>query len=214
MHSLRMRGFLLCALLLVALSASACTNYHTIGAGPDDVQSPTKSSGVKTLPTPTKRPVRPVVQPTPPLDTTLYCRLSDLTPVATWTADGDAMSGSLTLANYWDVPCTLKGQPMLGLTDEGGGDFNLLVMEPTRSSNPPHFLFKPGAVAEVGFTWVNWCFGKNGAMRVTVTMAGEGQPVLYVPVRDPQGNLLSTTPPCKDQKARSMLTVGTLKLIK
>jgi hypothetical protein len=178
------------------------------------VQLPTKSSGAKNLPTPTKPKSLTILQPTPTLDTTLYCRLSDLTPVATWATSGDTLTGSLTLANYWDVPCTLKGQPMLDLTDDSGVNFNVQVTEPTPSSEPPRWLFKPGAVAEVSFTWMNWCFGENGTMKVAVTMAGEGQPVLYVPVRDQAGSLLNTTPACKNKNVRSTLTVGELKLIK
>ena len=109
MNAVRMRitGRLLGSLLLLALLAPACSNYHTIGAGPEGIQIPTKSSGAKTQPTPTKPKSRPASQPTTPADTTVYCRLSDLTPAATWTAAGDTLAGSLTLANYWNVPCTL-----------------------------------------------------------------------------------------------------------
>jgi hypothetical protein len=211
MNALWMRRLALCALLLLALAASGCSNYRTIGAGPEGVKVPTKPSA--RTPTPKGIP-KSAQQATTAADNAVSCQLSNLTPAATWTSSGDALVGSLTLANYWDVPCTLRGQPTLGLTDDSGVDFALQTTEPTASLNPPSWLFAPNTVGEIKFTWLNWCYGEKGTMRVSVSMAGLGQPVLYVPVRDAGGNLLSSTPPCTDKAGgKSTFTVEGLRII-
>jgi len=193
MKLFRLRCAWLCALFLLALAATACTEYHTIGAGPPGVQVATKST--------TKNPAGPKSLP-------------DLTPAATWADAGGPLSGSLTLANYWDVTCALRGQPSLSVTDDGGSIFNVQVTSPTPTAPPHTWLFKKNTVAQVNFTWTNWCFGGHGTMRVAVTMAGQLQPALYVPVRDASGNPLSTVPACVDRNQQSTLVVGVMQIVK
>jgi len=212
MKLFRLRCAWLCALFLLALAATACTEYHTIGAGPPGVQVATKST--------TKNPAGPkslpqvVLQATATADNTLDCRPADLTPAATWADAGGPLSGSLTLANYWDVTCALRGQPSLSVTDDGGSIFNVQVTSPTPTAPPHTWLFKKNTVAQVNFTWTNWCFGGHGTMRVAVTMAGQLQPALYVPVRDASGNPLSTVPACVDRNQQSTLVVGVMQIVK
>jgi len=202
--------------LTLALVLSAC-NYQTIGGG--TMPPPPSASGQsssKGLTAPTKKPqaLGPKAPTTPPKDA-IFCRLSDLTPAATWEVNGQDLAGSLTLANYWPTTCAFVGQPTLNLTDSDGGDYHLQVTAPTPPSVPPTFMFKENTVAEIRFTWSNWCGpDPTGGMRVAVAMPKVGEPALYVPVQDQNGNLLSNFPPCQNKGKPSTLRVETLRILK
>jgi len=211
MRLFRLRCAWFCALMLLALAASACTEYHTIGAGPPGIKVATKSSN--TTPGQKGAP-QAVLQATATADNTLDCRPADLTPAATWTDAGGPLSGSLTLANYWDVTCALRGQPSLSVTDDGGSIFLVQVTAPTPTAPLRTWLFKKNTIAQIKFTWTNWCFGEHGTMRVAVTMAKQLQPALYVPVRDAGGSPLSTVPACVDRNQPSTLVVGVMQIVK
>jgi Protein of unknown function (DUF4232) len=211
----RILARLLCAAILLTLITSACTSYQTIGAGPEGIKLPTKSSGAKTVPTLSKSKPGTAQQENVPGDTAVYCRLSDLTPTATWKLTDQGLAGSLTLSNYWDVACTLRGHPDLGLTDDNGPQYPLEVTAPTPTSNQPTWVLNPGAMGEILFTWQNWCGPKpTGSMKVTVTMAGQNQPLLYVIVQDENGNPLNNTPPCTDKNKISAFIEDSLRLLK
>ncbi len=207
---------------LLSLFLSAC-EYQTLG-NLSGTKSPTKA-GAKALPTqaganaaPTKAgqgiKIAPRVAATATEKSPIYCRLSDLTPTATWTVTETGLSGSLTLTNYWPVTCTLRGEPQLGLTDDNGQDYFVEVLAPTPSPIPPTWKFKENTVGEVRFTWNNWCgLAPNGSMKVTVALYGQVEPALFVPVEDQNGNPLSDTPPCVDKNKPSTVSVEGLKLL-
>jgi len=198
--------------LALVLGLAACSNYYTLGPGPAGITVPTKASGSKSVPVKTKAAQSVQRQPTPDKNA-IFCRLSDLTPTATWNVTDQGLAGSVTLTNYWPVTCLLRGQPELGLTDERGQDFPLQLTAPTPSPDPPTWQFKQNTVGEVRFTWSNWCGPQpTGAMRVTVSMASQNEPVLYVTVQDGNGNPLSNFPPCKDGKKLSGLVEEPLRL--
>jgi hypothetical protein len=204
------------ALLLLVLLVSAC-NYQTIGGGGTMPVPATARPGSKSLPT-TAKPKPPALaqqQPTAPGPDTIQCRLSDLTPTATWNVTDQGLAGAVTLANYWPTTCALVGQPLLGLTDDNGQDYPLKVTAPTPSPNPPFFEFKENTIGEIRFSWSNWCGPlPKGNMRVTVTMAKQTEPALYVVVEDQNGNPLNNPPPCIDQAhPTSILTVQDLRLL-
>ena len=206
---------LLWGAILLTLITSACTNYKTIGAGPEGIKLPTKSYGAKTVLTPSKSQPGTAQQQNIPGDSAVTCRLSDLTPPATWKLTDKGLVGSLTLSNYWDVPCTLRGHPDLGLTDENGQEYPLEITAPTPPSNPPTWVFEPGSIGEILFTWQNWCCPHpTGSMKVTVTTAGQNQPLLYVIVQDENGNPLNNTPPCTGKNKTSTFNEGSLRLLK
>jgi hypothetical protein len=203
-------------LLLVGLGLAfvltACSNYTTLGAGPAGVKVPTQPPGSKSLPAKTKAGQSIQRQPTPGKDA-VFCRLSDLTPTATWTVSEQGLIGSLTLTNYWPVACLLRGQPQLGLTDDNGQEFPLQLAAPTPSPDPPTWQLKQNTVGEVRFKWSNWCGPRpNGAMRVTVSMPNQNEPTLYVVVQDENGNPLGNFPACTDGKKLSSLVEEPLQL--
>jgi hypothetical protein len=212
---IRILARLLCAAILLTLITSACTNYRTIGAGPEGIKLPTKSSGAKTVSTPSKSKPGASQQQNIPGDTTVFCSLSDLTPTATWKVTDQGLAGSLTLSNYWDVACTLRGYPDLGLMDDNGQQYPLEITASTPTSNQATWEFKPGTMGEIRFTWQNWC-GPNftGSMKVTVTMAGQNKPLLYMIVQDENGNPLNNTPPCTDKSKISSFIESSLRLLK
>jgi hypothetical protein len=154
------------------------------------------------------------LRPTVPGPDAVFCRLSDLTPSATWNVTDQGLVGSLTLANYWPAACALVGLPMLGLTDADGQDYPLTITAPTPAAVPQTFTFKENSVAEIRFTWSNWCGPMpTGSMRVTVTMPKEIEPTLYVVVQDGNGNPLNDAPPCIDQSKPSTLTVQKMRIL-
>jgi len=204
------------ALILLALLVSAC-NYQTIG-GVSSIKkfTPTAATFSKSLPTTSKGKQQPQAQQgTPTLNPkSVQCRLSNLTPSATWNVTGQGLAGSLTLTNYWPTACTLVGMPALGLTDDNGQPYPLKVTAPTPSPNPPIFLFNENTVGEIRFTWSNWCGpAPKGAMRVSVTMARQTVAALYVIVEDGNGNPLSDVPPCTDKSKSSTLIVQDLRIL-
>ena len=203
------------ALAVLGLILSAC-NYQTIGQL-SGTAAPTKASaGAKTVPTKTKagaKAAAPRAAATATENNPILCRLSDLTPAATWNVTDQGLSGSLTLTNYWPVTCTLRGEPQLGLTDDKGQDFYLQVSGPTPAPLPS-WKFKENTVGEVRFTWSNWCGPEPaGHMRVTVALAGQVEPALYVPVEDQNGNLLNNAPPCVDKSKPSTLMVEGINIL-
>ena len=145
----------------------------------------------------------------------VYCRLADLTPAATWNISGPDLVGSLTLTNYWQTACILKGQPDLGVTDERGVPFPIQVSSPPINSlAPPTWDFKQNTVGEVRFTWRNYCgAAPQGTLRVTVALAGQSGPALYVVVEDPNGAPLLNTPNCTNKDNPSTLTVEALRIL-
>ncbi len=207
-------------LTLLCLFLSAC-EYQTIG-NLSGTESPTKAgAGAKAAPSkaaPTKAgqgiKSAPRVVATATEKNPIYCRLSDLTPAATWNVTEAGLTGSLTLANYWPVTCTLRGEPQLGLTDDNGQDFYVEVVAPTPSTLPPTWKFKENTIGEMRFTWSNWCgLAPAGSMKVTVALYGLVEPALFVPVEDQNGNPLNDTPPCVDKNKPSTLTVEGLKIL-
>ncbi len=196
-------------LALLSLLLSAC-EYQTLGNMSGTISSPTKSGtgaktgpGIKSAPKPTATEANPI-----------FCRLADLTPAATWNVTEQGLAGSLTLTNYWPVTCTLRGEPKLGLTDENGMDFYVLASGPTPSPTQPSWKMKENTVAEVRFTWSNWCgLAPSGSMKVTVALFGQVEPALFVPVEDPNGSPLNNTPPCVDKNLPSTLAVEGLRIL-
>ncbi len=213
----RHRFLLRMALVWVLLSffLSAC-EYQTLGNLSGTV-SPTKpGAGAKAAPTQAGKGIKsaPRAAPTATEVNPIYCRLADLTPAATWNVTEQGLAGSLTLTNYWPVTCTLRGEPKLGLTDQNGMDFYVLAAGPTPSPTQPSWKMKENTVAEVRFTWSNWCgLAPTGAMKVTVALFGQVEPALFVPVEDQNGNALNNTPPCVDKNQPSTLMVEGLQIL-
>jgi hypothetical protein len=202
----------LIVLLLLAVSLAACSNYRTIGAGPEGVKIPTTASGSKDQPAKPQAGQGIQRQPTLGKDAVL-CRLSDLTPTATWNVGNESLVGTLTLTNYWPVACLLRGHPLLGLTDDKGQDYPLQVTAPTASPEPPVWELKENTTVEIRFTWTNWCGPTpNGAVRVTVANASANEPVLFVTVQDENGSPRADAPPCKHEKAPSILVEESLRI--
>ncbi len=200
-------------LAALSLTLSACS-YQTLGNLSGTVSPTQASQGLKVGQTKSGAKSPPKVVPTETEANPILCRLSDLTPTATWNITESGVTGSLTLANYWPVTCTLRGEPQLGLTDDNGQDFFVQMVGPTPSPNLPAWKFKENTVGEVRFTWSNWCgLPPNGSMRVTVALFGQTEPALYVPVEDPNGTPLSNTPPCVDKNQPSILAVEGLLIL-
>jgi hypothetical protein len=207
---------MLCILAVVVLLLAGC-EYHTIGDNSVQLPTPTTkaaaaapraSSGIKALPTSTPKDAQEQV----------YCRLADLTPTATWNVSGNILVGTLTLTNYWETPCTLRGQPELGIVDERGVPYPLKVTAPESGLEPPTWLFVQNTVAEIRFSWSNWCgFTPQGSLRVTAALPDQSGPALYVVVEDPNGKPLENTPPCQDsdnkQTKPSTLLVEELRVL-
>ncbi len=210
-HRFLLRMALVWALL--SLSLSAC-EYQTLGNLSGTV-SPTQSgAGAKAAPTKAGKSIKTAPQATATEVNPILCRLADLTPAATWHVTEQGLSGSLTLTNYWPVTCTLRGEPKLGLTDDSGVDYFVQVAGPTPSPTQPAWKMKENTVAELRFTWSNWCgLAPTGSMKVTVALFGQVEPALFVPVEDQNGNPLNNTPPCADKNQPSTLTVEGLKLL-
>lgn len=209
----RISARLLWALVLLGLSFSAC-NYQTLGELSGTAAPTSAAAGVK--PAPTKKggaKSAPLVAATPTESNPILCRLSDLTPAATWNVTDQGLSGSLTLTNYWPVTCTLRGEPQLGLTDDKGQDYYLQVTGPTPAPQPS-WKFKENTVGEVRFTWSNWCGPEPaGFIRVTVAVPGQVEPSLFVPVEDQNGNPLNNVPPCLDKNKPSILIVEGMQIL-
>jgi hypothetical protein len=195
-------------LVLVSLFLTAC-EYQTLG-NLSGTNSPSQAaSGAKA-----GQGAKAVAKATATEANPILCRLADLTPTASWNVTEQGLSGSLTLTNYWPVTCTLRGEPKLGLTDDNGMDFYVQVTGPTPSPTRPSWKVKENTVAEVRFTWSNWCgLAPSGSMKVTVALSGQVEPALFVPVEDQNGNPLYNTPPCVDKNQPSTLAVEGLKLL-
>ncbi len=200
---------------LLSLILSAC-EYQTLGNLSGTI-SPTKAgAGAKAAPTKAGKSIKsaPPAAPTATEKNPILCRLADLTPAATWNVTEQGLAGSLTLTNYWPVTCTLRGEPKLGLTDENGLDFFVQAAGPTPSPAQPSWKMKENTVAEVRFTWSNWCgLAPTGSMKVTVALFGQVEPALFVAVEDQNGNPLNNTPPCVDKNNPSTLTVEGLQIL-
>jgi hypothetical protein len=198
------------SLLLVGILASAC-EYQTIGSqglNPPASNGASNPAGIKAAPT--SRP-----KPTATDGSPVYCRLADLTPAATWNVSGPDLVGSLTLTNYWEAACVLKGQPDLGITDERGVPFVIQVSSPPINTlAPPTWAFKQNTVGEVKFTWRNYCGpAPQGTLRITVALAGQSGPALYVVVEDPNGTPMLNIPNCTNKDNPSTLTVEALRIL-
>ena len=202
------------ALLLLCLFLTAC-EYQTIGSQglnpPASSGSTGLANGAKAAPTAARRS-----QPTAaPQGAPVYCRLADLTPAATWNTSGPDLVGTLTLTNYWQATCVLKGQPDLGITDERGVPYPIdITSPPVNALNQPTWQFNQNTVGELKFTWRNYCGpAPQGTLRITVALGGQPGPALYVVVEDPNGAPLLNTPKCNDKSKASTLTVEALRLL-
>ncbi len=201
--------------VLLSFSLTAC-DYQTLG-NLSGTASPTKAgAGAKAAPTKAGKSIKtaPQAAPTATEKNPILCRLADLTPSVTWNVTEQGLSGSLTLTNYWPVTCTLRGEPKLGLTDDNGMDFFVHTSGPTPSPIQPSWKLKENTVAEVRFTWSNWCgLAPTGSMKLTVALFGQVEPALFVPVEDQNGSPLNNTPPCVDKNNPSTLTVEGLQIL-
>jgi hypothetical protein len=212
----------LCLLAVLAILATGC-EYRTIGDNSVKLPTPTPSkagsAAQKVVPNPTKaQPTSISKAQQPQGQAPVYCRLADLTPAATWNISGNTLVGTLTLTNFWETSCTLRGQPDLGIMDERGVAYPIEASGPQVGIQQPTWLFKQNTVAEIRFTWSNWCgFTPQGSLRVTVALPNQAGPALYVVVQDPNGQPMVNTPACQDkdnkQTKPSTLKVEELRLL-
>ena len=71
-------------------------------------------------------------------------------------------------------------------------------------------VLQPGGKSFVYFEWRNWCGHAAGPFKLAVALPGEGGQ-LTVPVQDPQGAPVSSTPRCDDPGTASTISVGQFK---
>jgi hypothetical protein len=130
------------------------------------------------------------------------------------------MAGGVSFINKGAAPCALEGRPGLHLIDANGALMPVADVEYEEqrgdgaTASPPAdggpVVLQPGGKAFVYFVWRNWCGHAPGPFKVAVALPGEGGQ-LTVPVQDPQGAPVSTTPRCDDPGTASTISVGQFK---
>jgi uncharacterized protein DUF4232 len=155
------------------------------------------------------------------------CIAADLRAVAGWQGAVGGMAGGVSFINKSDATCALRGRPGIHLVDANGGLMpvaNVEYMEqpggdggegggtPDNSAaeNSGPVVLGPGAKSFVYFEWRNWCGQAVGPFKLAVALPDAGGQ-LTVPVQDPQGAPLSSTPRCDDPGTASTISIGQFK---
>lgn len=139
----------------------------------------------------------------PPLQTetveypqTVGCNFSDLTGYVHAENNINAVQGLIVLSNYTDNPCLI----------DSIWDFLIVDSQQSPIISTSINLVNTNIYAEqylsIDFTWNNYCQQDSNEPFGVKILDTETQQMLYIPIEDPNGNLISSPPACKDQNQK------------
>jgi hypothetical protein len=189
-----------------------------VGAPPSPAASLSPQSGAPA------RTSEARLTPTPDPATLARCDAAALQAVVAWapTTDG-SLVGAIFIANRGGGPCTLRGNPELGLRGADGRAIDVRVAMVTGVGGPPAPVVVPvtqfredpaglvGAGASAPLEWENYCATEK-VLGLTVVLP-EGAGRIDGAFVEPSGVAMreSLTPRCEDAAGSSTLAVHPLQ---
>lgn len=190
---------------------------------PVNAPTPSATSIVARTPTPTPTSVA-ARTPTPDPATLRPCASATLQAVIAWERiPGDSLVGAVFVANRGAVPCTLRGNPELGLRGDGARTIDVRTAMVTGAGGAPapvvvpvtQFREDPAGLAGIGarapLEWENYCATEKVLAFTVILPEGAGRvdgtfvEPTGVPMRE------SLLPRCEDGAGTSTLAIYPLQ---
>ncbi len=120
------------------------------------------------------------------------CNFSDLTGYVHAENNFTAVQGLINLSNYTENPCLINTVWEITVTDPNGSPLvsNSIALENTNIQSENYL--------SINFVWQNHCLEYSAAEFYINILDPDTQQAIHLPIEDPNGNLMSTPPACKD----------------
>ncbi len=120
------------------------------------------------------------------------CNFSDLTGYVHAENNINAVQGTINLSNYTENPCLINSVWVISIIESNDNQIvsNSITLENTNIISETYL--------SIDFVWQNVCV-ENLTKEFYINLLDSGtQQAIHIPIEDPNGNLISTPPACKD----------------